>query len=494
MERHRYPSHPRNNMAVTFLGTTSGGGPTDTRNCSSLVVGAMGNNELWMVDCAEGTVRQFSTQPHRDARRVKINDVTKMFITHMHADHTMGIITLLRNVLGMYRGDSHEGPVVPRPVRTPKIEIYGPRGIRHFIRTIFTLTHTRSADRYCVHELLMHGETASASANDAEQLHPSEEAGTDIPCGEDGFWRGVVSHKLHRGGANRLVVDAGPIVHRDPCIGYIIREKLNLYPNVERNEAPYTLKPRMIVALGDTSDPTALIPLVTEDPDAPVSLLIHEATDAYIPPSVDPDQRTGKNRSEQSVMQKAVEKGHSTPAMAGLFARQISAERLALNHIGSRFPAPPHAPKSFRDKFRRDCMAEVEAQATRTWNPENGASAMAVSDFDRIIIPPNPLVPVGAQESEAEENAEHGEDAGQSPSTSAGTDVERSQAHHSSDPAEQGKPRSRGGFQGRDKSRGAGKKREHSGCTSRRGHDTGRGDGRRQHPNHKKQRRHDDGA
>lgn len=125
----------------------------------------------------------------------------------------MGIITLLRNALGIQHGDPHAEPVAPRVARTPKIEIYGPRGVRHFIRTIFTLTHTRSADQYCVHELLMPGEAASAAADDIGQFHPSEEAGRDIPCGEDGFWRGVVSHKLH-GGANRLVVDAGPIVHR----------------------------------------------------------------------------------------------------------------------------------------------------------------------------------------------------------------------------------------------------------------------------------------
>ena len=101
-------------------------------------------------------------------------------------------------------------------------------------------------------------------------------------------------------------------------------------------EPPYTIAPRTIVALGDTSDPSGIIPLVKESSEAPVSLLIHEATDAYMPPDVDPEQRTGKNRTERSVMERAVEKGHSTPAMAGLFARQIDAERLALNHIGAR--------------------------------------------------------------------------------------------------------------------------------------------------------------
>lgn len=36
-----------NNITVTFLGTTSGGGPTETRNCSSLVVDALGDGSLW---------------------------------------------------------------------------------------------------------------------------------------------------------------------------------------------------------------------------------------------------------------------------------------------------------------------------------------------------------------------------------------------------------------------------------------------------------------
>ena len=34
-------------IAVTFLGTSSGGGPTKTRNCSSLVVDMLGDETLW---------------------------------------------------------------------------------------------------------------------------------------------------------------------------------------------------------------------------------------------------------------------------------------------------------------------------------------------------------------------------------------------------------------------------------------------------------------
>lgn len=123
----------------------------------------------------------------------------------------------------------------------------------------------------------------------------------------------------------------------------MIRETINPYPDLEPNEdAPHTVVPRSIVVLGDTSDPSALVPLVQEGRERPVSLLIHEATDAYIPPHIDPNQTTGRNRTEESVWQKAIEKGHSTPAMAGLFAKLIGAERLALNHIGARLVARRH--------------------------------------------------------------------------------------------------------------------------------------------------------
>lgn len=83
-----------------------------------------------MFDCAEGTTRQFSLQPGYGEERVKINRVTKLFITHMHGanilfvlnsdnealslvDHTMGIIPFLRNILFMPK---HREQVENKPV------------------------------------------------------------------------------------------------------------------------------------------------------------------------------------------------------------------------------------------------------------------------------------------------------------------------------------------------------------------------------------------
>ncbi len=151
-----------------------------------------------MVDCAEGTLRQFALQP-LDAQRLKSTSVEKIFITHMHADHVMGLVTLLRSLLYPV-----PNPVLPpRPEKlSPTVEIYGPAGIRNFVRMNMKLTFSKSADKYVVHELLSPSDAVTGCADD--ERHQSEAPGTDIRADEAGFWRNFASGQL-------VTVDAGPI-------------------------------------------------------------------------------------------------------------------------------------------------------------------------------------------------------------------------------------------------------------------------------------------
>ncbi|KAJ7109134.1 beta-lactamase-like protein [Mycena epipterygia] len=273
-----------------------------------------------------------------------------MFITHMHADHTMGVVPMLRNVL--FAPSIDPNAVVP-PNQPPRVEIYGPAGIRTFVRSILNMTLTRTAEKYVVHELLR-AEDAPTPCEPPEVLHSSELVGRDIRCSDDGFWRGFTQG---RGALGDVLVDAGPILHRDPCLGYIFREP----------EAPA----RKIVILGDTYDPTPIIPLCTS-----ASLLIHEATDAHIPREISPQSK----RTPEAVLRTALARGHSIPQMAGEFAKTIGVEKLVLNHIGGRFPAPRHD----RDA-RTHVMREIERQATEAWG--SGRYAMAAWDFMRVAVP-----------------------------------------------------------------------------------------------------------
>ncbi|TFK72562.1 hypothetical protein BDN72DRAFT_836127 [Pluteus cervinus] len=241
-----------------------------------------------------------------------MHNVTKLFVTHMHADHIMGITTFLRNSLFPPPTD------VPleRSSKPAKVEIYGPAGIRNFVRSNLTMTFSRCSENYVVHELL--APTDSPTSCELGVLHINELPGQDIFCSEDGFWRNITNSSGYYGPVS---VDAGPIAHRDPCIGYIFHE---------------TFGPmRKVVILGDTHDPSHILPLCQPPPGSdypPPSLLIHEATDAHIPRYIDPRAK----RPSEVIKEKALARGHSLPEMAGTFAKTINAQRLILNHIGSR--------------------------------------------------------------------------------------------------------------------------------------------------------------
>ncbi|KAH9954537.1 beta-lactamase-like protein [Russula dissimulans] len=359
-------------MTATFLGTSSGGGPTESRNCSSLVLDIVGDGSLWMIDSAEGTLRQFSLQPQKDTERtLKVSRVNKIFLTHMHPDHIMGLPTLLRNILGFPHPEDISARGTP-----PRTNLYGPAGLRTFLRTTLSLTRTKTADRYAVHELLTPTDARTPCNDDV--LHESEEPGRDVLCDSDGYWRNFAEGRSSRG---TVYVCAGPLIHRDPCIGFIIHEPASLPA------------PRKLAILGDTSSTAKLTPLISSTPGR-LSLLVHEATDAHLPEHI--DSRLAARHPPALVASKAQERGHSTPTDAGACAGKWGARQLVLNHIGAKFPAPSRGSHSGR---RVEIIREIERQATEAWEstpceiPEGaettteGRKALAAYDFLTVQIP-----------------------------------------------------------------------------------------------------------
>src|SRR5581483_11946056 len=75
-------------LSIRLLGT-SASRPTVERNVSSIAIHREG--ETLMVDCGEGTQRQMM----RYGISFALGDI---FFTHMHADHLLGVIGLLRTM------------------------------------------------------------------------------------------------------------------------------------------------------------------------------------------------------------------------------------------------------------------------------------------------------------------------------------------------------------------------------------------------------------
>jgi ribonuclease Z len=77
-------------LNVTFLGT-AGSLPTPERNPSAVLVNREG--DMILFDCGEGTQRQMMRA------RTGMMRLTHIFLTHLHADHILGIPGLLETMI-----------------------------------------------------------------------------------------------------------------------------------------------------------------------------------------------------------------------------------------------------------------------------------------------------------------------------------------------------------------------------------------------------------
>ena len=103
-------------MEITFLGTASAV-HSSTRSHPSIALKAFG--ETMLFDCGEGTQRQLIYA------KISPMKISKIFITHYHGDHILGMPGLLQSM--NFRG------------RETKLTIYGPKGLDNLRQAISNL-------------------------------------------------------------------------------------------------------------------------------------------------------------------------------------------------------------------------------------------------------------------------------------------------------------------------------------------------------------------
>jgi ribonuclease Z len=109
-------------LQITFLGTSSGV-PTRSRNVSSIALRLPQRAETWLFDCGEGTQHQILRSD------IKISQITRIFVTHMHGDHTYGLMGLLASC-GLAGNPS-------------RIDVYGPPKLDEYLKACgrYSQTH-----------------------------------------------------------------------------------------------------------------------------------------------------------------------------------------------------------------------------------------------------------------------------------------------------------------------------------------------------------------
>ncbi|MFM6192528.1 MAG: ribonuclease Z [Planktothrix sp.] len=119
-------------MHITFLGTSSGV-PTRARNVSSIALRLPQRAEIWLFDCGEGTQHQFLRSD------LKVSQISRIFITHLHGDHIFGLTGLLASC-GL-AGNAK------------RIDIYGPAGLSDYLQACVRYSQTHFSYPVKVHTI-----------------------------------------------------------------------------------------------------------------------------------------------------------------------------------------------------------------------------------------------------------------------------------------------------------------------------------------------------
>jgi len=111
-------------LNIIFLGT-SGSWPTIKRNVSSIAIKR--GSEIILFDCGEGTQRQFQKS------NLSYMQISKIFISHFHGDHFLGLPGLIQT---MQLND-----------RKKPLSIFGPKGIIQLMNNILNLENVNSVSK-----------------------------------------------------------------------------------------------------------------------------------------------------------------------------------------------------------------------------------------------------------------------------------------------------------------------------------------------------------
>ena len=269
-------------MEIIFLGTSSAVHSKE-RNQVSIAVKAFG--EVMLFDCGEGTQRQML---HTKVSPMK---VSKIFITHFHGDHILGLPGLIQS-LGLHG-------------RENKLTIYGPRGLNQVKNAILNFGYCKieypiefieietgiveETDEYVIRCQSVRHNVPSLAYSIEEKKKPRFLREKAI---ELGVPVGPAFGKLHNG--EEVEID-GKIIKPEQVLG----------------------EPRKGIKLtysGDTVPCEEMIEFAKES-----TLLIHESTFT----------------SDEA--QNAVDHGHSTASDAGYVAKQSNSKKLVLTHISTRY-------------------------------------------------------------------------------------------------------------------------------------------------------------
>jgi hypothetical protein len=142
LRNERFDQNVNSELELSFLGTASCI-PTATRGVSCMALRVL--SDIWLFDCGE------SSQIQLQRSRIRPSKIKRIFITHSHGDHCFGLPGVLC-MLGQSAQENRESSLHDADSDVI-VDIYGPEGLRDYLRAAMQLTYSRITVPYRVHEL-----------------------------------------------------------------------------------------------------------------------------------------------------------------------------------------------------------------------------------------------------------------------------------------------------------------------------------------------------
>ncbi len=276
-------------MRLTFLGT-SAGAPTRYRNVSAIGLQFIQRSTLWLFDCGEGTQQQVLRSP------LRLSQLERIFITHVHGDHLYGLPGLLASRSLQYAAE------------TP-VTVYGPPSVADYLQSVFRYSEARL------------GYPVTVVAVEPGLIYEDDEVSV---------WCAPLEHRVTTFGyalvekpqPGRFKVEEAAAlgIPPGPLYGQLKNGQVVTLPDGRTIDGATLVGParpgRKIVYCSDTVYCQNAIDLSRE-----ADVLIHEAT--YATADLDLAERGG----------------HSTAAQAAQVARAAGVKSLILTHFSGRYEA-----------------------------------------------------------------------------------------------------------------------------------------------------------
>jgi ribonuclease Z len=294
-------------VQVTFLGTSSGV-PTRARNVSAVALRLPQRADLWLFDCGEGTQHQFLRSD------LRVSQLRRIFITHMHGDHVFGLPGLLAS-LGLAGA-------------TPGLELYGPDRLRDYIEGALQASSTRLHYPLRVHPVRQAAASGSVLLNDADISVRCAPLTHRVPAVAYRVDQHAQSGRFDVERARALGIPPGPIYAQLKAGRSVTLEDGRIIRGESLCGPP---RPgRSLVYCTDTVFCEAAVELARG-----ADLLIHESTFSHAEAEL------------------AIQRQHSTSTMAAQTALAAGVGQLALTHLSPRYlPGNPTTPEDLLAEAR----------------------------------------------------------------------------------------------------------------------------------------------